>query len=67
MTKNNEIEYDILGIDRVEGIPSKGQLILFQKQLGKVQTSYKCDIPEAKDHGWSWIICTPAQWKLKKE
>ena len=59
--KNSDIEYDISGIDRVEGIPSIGQLILFQKQLGKVQTSYKCNIPEAKDHGWAWIMVTPAQ------
>ena len=66
MTKN-KIEYDISGIDRVEGIPSIGQLIRFQKQLGKVQTSYKFDIPEAKEHGWSWTMCTKEQWRLKKE
>ena len=62
----NTFDYDISGINRVEEIPSIGQLIIFQKQLGKVQTSYKCNIPEAKDHGWSWTMCTRAQWRLKK-
>ena len=59
------IKYDYLGVDQVVGTPSTGQLIVFQKQLAKIQTSYKCNIPEAKDHGWSWIMCTPAQWILK--
>ena len=48
------------------GIPSVGHLILFQKQLAKIQTSYKCNIVEAGDHGWSWIICTDDQWILKR-
>ncbi|OEU17011.1 hypothetical protein FRACYDRAFT_239612 [Fragilariopsis cylindrus CCMP1102] len=61
-----EIEYDYSGIDRVAGIPTTGQLITFQKQMAKVQTSYKCNITEARDHGWSWIMCTQAQWILKK-
>ena len=61
-----EIEYDYLGVNRVMGTSSTGQLIVFQKQMAKIQTSYKCNIPEAKDHGWSWIICTPAQLILKR-
>ena len=61
-----EIEYDISGVDRVVGIPTTGQLIIFQKQMAKVQTSYKCNIAEAKDHGWAWIMCTLPQWLLKK-
>ena len=61
-----EIEYDYSGVDRVVGIPSTGQLIVFQKQLAKVQASYKCNIAEARDHGWSWIMCTAAQWILKR-
>ena len=36
-----EIEYDYLGVDRVVGILSTGQLNVFQKQLAKVQVSYK--------------------------
>ena len=35
-----EIEYDYSGVDRVVGIPTTGQLITFQKQMAKVQTSY---------------------------
>ncbi|OEU14451.1 hypothetical protein FRACYDRAFT_240995 [Fragilariopsis cylindrus CCMP1102] len=61
-----EIEYNYSGVDRVVGIPTTGQLITFQKQMAKVQTSYKCNIAEAKDHGWSWIMCTQAQWILKR-
>ena len=61
-----EIEYDYSGVDRVVGIPTTGQLITFQKQMAKVQTSYKCNIAEARDHGWSWIMCTQAQWILKR-
>ena len=60
------IQYDYLGVDQVVGTPSTGQLIVFQKQVAKIQTSYKCNIPEAKDHGWLWIMCTPAQWILKR-
>ena len=60
------IEYDYSGVDRIVGVPSTGQLIVFQKQLAKIQTSYKCNVPEAKDHGWSWIMCTPQQWILKR-
>ena len=60
------IEYDSLGVDRVVGISTTGQLIVLQKQIAKIQASYKCNIPEAKDHGWSWIMCTSAQWILKK-
>ena len=47
-------------------LPITGQLIVFQKQIAKVQASYKCNTTEAKDHGWSWIICTAAQWILKQ-
>ena len=61
-----EIEYDYSGVDQVVGIPSTGQLIVFQKQMAKVQASYKCNIAEAKDHGCSWIMCTAAQWSLKR-
>ena len=60
------IEYDYSGVDRIVGVPSTGQLIVFQKQLAKIQTSYKCNVPEAKDHGWSWIMCTSQQWILKR-
>ena len=50
------------------GIPTTGQLIRFQKQVGKIQSSYKCNISEAKDHGWSWIMCTTTeQWLEKKD
>ena len=59
------IKYDYSGVDQVVRTPSIGQLILFKKQFGKVQTSYKCYIPEEKDHGWSWIMCSRAQWILK--
>mmetsp|Transcript_35343 Transcript_35343/g.39411 ORF Transcript_35343/g.39411 Transcript_35343/m.39411 type:complete len:126 (-) Transcript_35343:979-1356(-) len=61
-----EIDYDYLGVDRVTGIPTTGQLIKFRKQMVRVQASYKCNIAEAKDHKWSWIMCTLAQWILKK-
>ena len=56
-----KINYDYLGVDQVVGILSTGQLIVFQKQIAKIQTNYKCNIPEAKDHGWLWIMCAPAQ------
>ena len=61
-----EIEYDYPGVDQVVGIPTTRQLIVFQKQMAKVQASYKCNITEAQDHGWSWIMCTAAQWLLKR-
>ena len=60
------IEYDYSGVDQIVGKYSIGQLIIFQKQLAKIQTAYKCNIQEVKDHGWSWIMCTPAQWILKR-
>ena len=47
------------------GQPSTGQLIV-QQQLAKIQAGYKCNIAEAGDHRWSWIMCTPAQWILKR-
>ena len=31
----------------------------------KVQASHKCNIAEAKDHGWLWIMCTAVHWLLK--
>ena len=46
-----EIEYDYLGVEQVVGILTTRQLIVFQKQIAKVQASYKCNIPGAKDHG----------------
>ena len=49
--KKIEIEYDYSGVDQVVGIPTTRQLIIFQKQIVKIQTRYKCNIPEAKDHG----------------
>ena len=61
-----EIEYDYSGVDQVVGIPTTGQLIIFQKQMAKVQASYKYSIAEARDHGWLWIMCTTAQWLLKR-
>ena len=62
-----KIDYDYSGVVWVAGTPSVEQLIVFQKQIAKIQTSYKCNIPEAKDHGWSLIMFTPAQWILKKD
>ena len=67
MTKQVEIKYDYSGVDQVKGIPTTGQLIRFQKQMTKIHSSYKCNIPEAKEHGWSWIMCTDAQWLAKKD
>ena len=61
-----KIEYDYLGVNRVVGKPFTGQLTVFRKQMAKIQTSYKCNIWEAKDHGWSWIMCTTSQWILKR-
>ena len=61
-----EIDYDYSGVDQVAGTPLVGQLIVFQRQMGKIQTSYKCNITEAKDHEWSWIMRKPAQWILKR-
>ena len=55
-----EIDCDYLGVERVVGIPSTEQLIIFQQQLAKVQAGYKCNIAEAGDHRWSWIMRTPA-------
>ena len=34
-----EIDYDYSGVDQVAGTPSVRQLILFQKQMAKIQTS----------------------------
>ena len=48
------------------GIPTTQALITFQRQMAKIQSSYKCNIAEAKDHGWSWIMCTPVQWLAKR-
>ena len=61
-----EIEYNYLGVNQVVGTSSIGALIVFQKQIAKIQTSYKCNFLEAKDHGWLWIMCTLAQWILKR-
>ena len=47
-----EIDFDYSGVDQVVETPSVGQLIIFKK-IAKVQTSYKCNITEAGDHGWS--------------
>ena len=60
------IDYDYSGVDRVVEIPSTEQLIVFQQQLAKVQAGYKCNIAKARDYGWSWIMCTPAQCILKR-
>ena len=60
------IEYDYSGVDRVMQIPTTGQLIVFQKQMAKVLESYKCNIAEAQDNGWSQIMCTIAQQLLKR-
>ena len=60
-----EIDNDYSDFDQVGGTPLIGQLIVFQKQMAKIQTRYKCNIMEAKDHGRFWIMCTPAQWMLK--
>ena len=61
-----KIKYDYSEIDRIAGIPTIGQLIKFQHQLAKVESSYKCDITEAKNHGWSWVMCRRAQWMAKR-
>ena len=55
-----ELYYDYSGVNQVAGTPSIGQLIVFQRQMAKIQTSYKCNITETKDHRWSWIMCKPA-------
>ena len=60
-----KIDYDISGINQVTVTPSVGYLIIFQKQHAKVQTSYKCNITEAGDHGWLLIMCLDGQWRLK--
>ena len=60
------IYYDYSGVDQVVEIPTTGQLIIFQTQMAKVQSKYKCNIVEAKVHGWSQTMCTQAQWILKR-
>ena len=60
------VDYDLSGIDRIRGIPSVGDIITFQRQVAKVQTSYKCKCPNASKHGWSWVMCTAPQWLLKR-
>ena len=47
-----KIDYDYPEVDQVAGTPSIGQLIIFQKQMAKIETSYKWNITEEKDHGW---------------
>ena len=50
--KKVEIEYDYSGVDQIVEIPTTRQLIVYQKQMAKVQTSYKYNILEAQDHRW---------------
>ena len=54
------------GIDRIDGIPTVGQTLKFQRQLATIQTSYTCQYEHAGDHGWSWIMCDDAHWLAKR-
>lgn len=63
---NSKFEYDLSGIDRITGIPTVGDMLVFQRQLAKIQTSYHCKCPNAGNHGWSWLMCTEDEWLLKQ-
>ena len=58
-------DYDLSGINHINRIPTAGQVLIFQRQLAKIQTSYHCKCPNAGNHRWSWILCTAAEWLLK--
>ena len=66
MTSSSKFDYDLSGIDRIDGIPTVGQTLTFQRQLGTIQTSYTCRYEHAGAHGWSWIICDDAHWLAKR-
>ena len=63
---NSKFDYDLSGIDQITGIPTVGDMLVFQRQLVKIQTSYQCKCPNAGNHGWSWIMCTDIEWLLKQ-
>ena len=61
----SKFNYNLSRINQIEGIPTVGQVLVFQRQLAKIQTSYHCKCPNLGNHGWLWIICTDAGWILK--
>ncbi|OEU09765.1 hypothetical protein FRACYDRAFT_248024 [Fragilariopsis cylindrus CCMP1102] len=66
MTSSSKFDYDLSGIDRIDGIPTVGQTLTFQRQLATIQTSYTCKYEHAGAHGWSWIMCDDAHWLAKR-
>ena len=66
MTSASKFDYDLSGIDRIDGIPTVGQTLTFQRQLATIQTSYTCRYEHAGAHGWSWIMCDDAHWLAKR-
>ena len=66
MTSVSKFDYDLSGIDRIDGIPTVGQTLTFQRQLATIQTSYTCRYEHAGAHGWSWIMCDNAHWLAKR-
>ena len=66
MIKTTTFDYDLSGIDRITQTPTVGELLTFQQQVNPIQTSYKCKITEVRNQGWSRLMCSKAQWTLKR-
>ena len=62
---SSKFDYDLSGINQITGIPTVGQVLVFQRQLAKIQTSCQCKCLNAGNHGWLSIMCTAAKWLLK--
>ena len=48
------------------GIPTVGNMLVFQRQLAKIQPSCHCKCPKAGNHVWAWIMCTDGEWMHKQ-
>ena len=63
---HSKFDYGLSGIDRITGIPTVGNMLVFQRQLAKIQTSYHYKCLNAGNHRWSWIMYTDGEWMLKQ-
>ena len=62
---SSKFDYNLSGIGWTTRIPTVDQVLIFQRQLAKSQTSchYKCQ--NTGNHRWSWIMSKDVEWLLK--
>ena len=65
MSITKTINYNMSCIDKIVDIQIVSLLLNLKRQIIMSQSNFSCDQKYAEEHGYSWIISSPAEWLAK--